>query len=532
MLNHQRKSELYAHDMYVTTGELNRHDVLFGRGSGINDHPGNVHFRQVVAARKAEYVQAPTSKLKSQIAGEVVHRIRCELSPPGRFLKRATPDDVRRLGVDAATVERAAAEDAALLSPDGRGTSTCGIWIPVTEAVALERAKMSLRRQGGGDMKEEEPQNDTHAMVAVASGESALNDSQLMGADGNVPRNGALGDGARKSSSNGAIGSNQVYHSSIPNRNLQLLSTLRSVREVVQSLRETHDGASPTRTSAAGDSPNVSASAVTSEMILSSLLQRQQRQRSRSDSPMTSLTDAASTLKVRQTSHASVGPAPTFAVALHSLGTELYRTLAAGDSAAMVASDGVRPRPEGNGDGRSSKRERRHDEARLAHGAAPLQDLGCPTNISIFVQSLIDATDEDAIERFTSLSDVENDLRLMIDFPTKYLFDPLNETSTGRLGLSQELYGIERQRERLMNAFQSVVVTGEESHGLALVSGRSGSGKVRSSVTIIATYLMGFRLASIYLTYLVHNVSFLSDLQSLTLYLDVDIARRGNERSP
>jgi len=242
--------------------------------------------------------------------------------------------------------------------------------------------------------------------------------------------------------SNVSVALSQVDRSSAPDRNLQLLSTLRSVREMVQSLRGKHDGASPTRGRIAAD--------------------------------------------------------------LHSLGEELYRILAAGDSAAMVASDGVRPSPDSNGDGRLSKRERRRDEDRFDSGTASLQDLGCPTNISIFVQSLIDATDEDATERFTSLSDVENDLRLMIDFPTKYLFDNLHETSTGRLGLSQELYGIQRQRERLMNSFQEVIVSGKVSRGLALISGRSGSGKVRSTVTIVTPFLLGcrcFRLASIYIIY-------------------------------
>ena len=296
---------------YVTTGELNRHDVLCGRGPGINDNPGNLHFRAVVAARKAEYVQAPTNKLKSQLAREVIHRIRCELSPPGRFLKRATPDDVRRLGIDAATVARAAAEDAALLSLDGGASSsggshgrpaTCGIWIPVTEAVMMERAKMSLRRQGG-DMKEKEPQNDTRTMMAMASGESSLNDSQLMTMNfsagtlsaslGSVPQH-------RVSSATLSTGGNHS-HSSIQTSGSSLTDFDANVLALVS------------KAAAAGDSPNVSAGAVTSEMILSSLLQRQQRQRSRSETPMTSLTDAASTLRVRQTSHASGSPAPTFA---------------------------------------------------------------------------------------------------------------------------------------------------------------------------------------------------------------------------
>ena len=191
---------------YVTTGQLNQHDVLCGRGQGINDNPGNLHFRSVVSARKAEYVQAPTNKKKSEIAREVIRRIRFELSPPGRFLKRATPDDVRRLGIDDATIARAAAEDSAHHGGGGDGAAgdagsktPCGIWIPVTEAVMMERAKMSLRRQEGGDQRDRvgqqsQQQQQPPAAVAMAvhvgdgsdsgsvrrSSESSLNAAQLM----------------------------------------------------------------------------------------------------------------------------------------------------------------------------------------------------------------------------------------------------------------------------------------------------------------------------------------------------------------
>ena len=134
-----------------------------------------------------------------------------------------------------------------------------------------------------------------------------------------------------------------------------------------------------------------------------------------------------------------------------------------------------------NNEERSLKRGRRRDEHEPERGAASLQDLGYPTSISIFVQSLIDATDEDAVERFTAMSAVDNDLRLMIDFPDKYLFDAPPEATTGRLDMPSGLYGVHTQRSKLANAFQSVVATGEERHGLALISGRSGSGKVSRS---------------------------------------------------
>ena len=166
---------------------------------------------------------------------------------------------------------------------------------------------------------------------------------------------------------------------------------------------------------------------------------------------------------------------------LHSLGKALYMTLGdEGNALAGVTPGTASPMAEDTtADERMPKRERRRNgEDQRMHDTVPLQDLGYPTNASIFVQSLIDATNEDAAERFTSLSDVDSDLRLMIEFSDKYLFDAPPEASTGRLDLSSVLYGIQTQRNKLMNAFQSVLVTGEERHGLALISGRSGSGKV------------------------------------------------------
>lgn len=164
---------------------------------------------------------------------------------------------------------------------------------------------------------------------------------------------------------------------------------------------------------------------------------------------------------------------------LHSLGEALYRALGdEGSTSAEATPATARPMAEdANANKRLPKRDRRRrNENQPGRGTIPLQELGYPTNMSIFVQSMIDATDEDATERFTSLSDVVNDLRLMIEFPDKYLFDAL--PSTGRLDFFPELYGMQSQRNKLMNAFQSVVVTREERRGLVLISGRSGSGKV------------------------------------------------------
>jgi len=101
--------------------------------------------------------------------------------------------------------------------------------------------------------------------------------------------------------------------------------------------------------------------------------------------------------------------------------------------------------------------------------------LGYPVNLSIFVKSLVDATDQNA-ERFTSITDVEEELDRMIADPKRYLFD--DPRAWGELRPPSRLYGCRIQKEKLLQAFRSVFVTREDSRGLTLISGRSGSGKV------------------------------------------------------
>jgi hypothetical protein len=62
------------------------HDVLFGRGGGTNNHPGNKRYRQLVEERKARYVRAARNE-KPLIALEIVTWLREKQNPPGRFLQ-------------------------------------------------------------------------------------------------------------------------------------------------------------------------------------------------------------------------------------------------------------------------------------------------------------------------------------------------------------------------------------------------------------------------------------------------------------
>ena len=168
---------------------------------------------------------------------------------------------------------------------------------------------------------------------------------------------------------------------------------------------------------------------------------------------------------------------------LHTLGVALYQTLAGESFSNNIPASSLEQNNDNANDGgeRSQKRERHLGRQ---NDLPALRDLGHPIGLSIFVQSLIDATDEDAPERFASIGDVEDDLERMIVMPDKYVFgqpslpSSSSTTAAGQMQIATTLYGRQVQQSQLMQAFQGVIVTGEESRGLALVSGPSGSGKV------------------------------------------------------
>ena len=124
---------------YVT--ELRDSDVLFGRGSGPNDHEGNIRFRQYVAARKAEYLSTNHRNTKAKIAREIVDLV---ISDNGRFLKKMEPEDLRRVGL-----------------PEGTDA-----WMGVDDDTIMEKAKQALR------------QNTNKKNAAAAASQASLNHQQ------------------------------------------------------------------------------------------------------------------------------------------------------------------------------------------------------------------------------------------------------------------------------------------------------------------------------------------------------------------
>ena len=86
------------HTQFVTV--VNPTDVLFGRGSGPNDHEGNIRFRDVVSKRKAEYMSTNHRQTKATIAKDVVNTV---YQSNGRFLKKLEASDLQKLGFPPST---------------------------------------------------------------------------------------------------------------------------------------------------------------------------------------------------------------------------------------------------------------------------------------------------------------------------------------------------------------------------------------------------------------------------------------------
>ena len=116
-------------------------DVLCGRGSGPNDHPGNIAFRQIILSRKVAYLSTTSRADKARIAQEIVDRVERGgglggegASEPGRFLRKMQAAELKERGYDR--------ED--------------DVWVVVDRATALEKAKQALRQNRDKPLVEEE----------------------------------------------------------------------------------------------------------------------------------------------------------------------------------------------------------------------------------------------------------------------------------------------------------------------------------------------------------------------------------------
>ena len=71
--------------VYEGINEINSNDVIGGRGSSINEHPGNQQYRQLVIESISFYQAATSKREKRTISEGIVDKIH-NFNPPGRFL--------------------------------------------------------------------------------------------------------------------------------------------------------------------------------------------------------------------------------------------------------------------------------------------------------------------------------------------------------------------------------------------------------------------------------------------------------------
>lgn len=117
----RRQNNARGGEQWVTT--LRPGDVLFGRGSGPNNREGNITFRRLVKERKEEYNATKNRQIKHNIALDIIATIRT--TENGRFLRKATPKDMNRLGIPQNTEA----------------------WCMVDEKAILEKVKQALRQK-------------------------------------------------------------------------------------------------------------------------------------------------------------------------------------------------------------------------------------------------------------------------------------------------------------------------------------------------------------------------------------------------
>ena len=119
------------------------HDILCGRGGGINAHPGNIKFRKLVATHKLRYLGASKSD-KPSVAWDVVREWRA-LDPPGRFLAKM---EKGKNSDEAAFAKRMKKKKGGKDGEDDDGEQPV-LWHDVGDKKAREKASQCLRERNG-----------------------------------------------------------------------------------------------------------------------------------------------------------------------------------------------------------------------------------------------------------------------------------------------------------------------------------------------------------------------------------------------
>lgn len=148
--------------------EVMSDDVLLGRGSGPNDHVGNIKFRDLVHERKAEYLSTNHRQTKAMIAKDIVDQV---YQRGGRFLKKLSPVESAKILPKLLAKNK---DDSENDRTDTENPGPCDVYQIQKHATVMEKAKQALRqnqRNGSPEM----PEN--RSMSPSKTTESARRDS-------------------------------------------------------------------------------------------------------------------------------------------------------------------------------------------------------------------------------------------------------------------------------------------------------------------------------------------------------------------
>jgi len=87
------------HEISEVVEDIHSHDILFGRGNGVNNRDGNIFFRKLVSQRKRDYRNGHTPQQRKAFAYQIYDEIK-KLDPPGRFLMRTSYDKIKWYNVN------------------------------------------------------------------------------------------------------------------------------------------------------------------------------------------------------------------------------------------------------------------------------------------------------------------------------------------------------------------------------------------------------------------------------------------------
>ena len=410
-------------------------DVFTGRGHF--SHPGNARFLRLVAERKAEYVSAKYSQ-KEKIATEVVELVYTGAEDcDGGGSSNAQLPVVRFLQIET-----------------GDPKDPQSLWRVITGKEVMDKVKMKLRQKQRGDK---------HAGAATN-----IDGDQSGTVTFGTTRNDGVKCDAKKSGAGGASSVGETATVSPCSANNDSGSCTNG--SLYHGVDPPALSLSSSRSSGSGDRRQHLLNVLNyARTITIGLCSKHDR---RSD------------LEVEATSSRN-GLGRNLAKDLRRLGADLYSMLTQAEGTALAAAMVDQPTQPMCEDSSSTSSDvrlaKRHGRSAVSGSASPrlpLTDFGYPTNLGIFVSSLLDSGSDYAEHEFASISEVDDELRMMIEFPEKFLFDLPPSASTGTLNFPDTMYGQDQQRAKLTNAFESVLIACEDARGLAVISGRAGSGKV------------------------------------------------------